>query len=316
MYSILIVDDDLYVLSALRRELLRKPDIGHDGLEIETFTSPSEALHRVESGDGNFDAAIVDYRMPEMDGVTLLSAIREIQPDTVRIILSGHVEMQGLIDAINMADIDHFIHKPWNEYALKGVLLQALKHHDLKVENRRLTELLLKEGRQFSHVKPKPLYKLMAVDDEDFILKALKRELDGWNHGLYFTPFRLEVALFTAAGEALNAARREPFDLVIADYAMPGIDGVEFLRQFRHIRPDAARILLSGKADVEVLAEAVNQAGICHFIRKPWRDYELAGSIIQALAYRDMEMDYRILADLARLGKFAKNGQKPTPNPG
>jgi len=219
--------------------------------------------------------------------------------------------MQELIDAINKAHIDYFIHKPWNEYDLKGALLQSLKHHDLKLENRRLAETLLEQDRHFGHIKPKPVYELMAVDDEAFILRALKRELDGWSPATYFTPFKLEVALFTDAAAALDAAQRKPFDLIIADYAMAGMDGVEFLRRVRQVRPDAAHILLSGRADVGVLVDAVNQAGICHFVRKPWRNYELTTSIIQALVYRDLEVEYRILADLARLARHEGQPQSP-----
>src|SRR5665647_1210890 len=95
----LLLDDEAHVLAALRRELLRKPDIGHDGLEIEAFTSPHQALARAATPDGYFDLAIVDYHMPEMDGVRFLAELRKLRPNTVRIMLSGRADLGLLADA-------------------------------------------------------------------------------------------------------------------------------------------------------------------------------------------------------------------------
>jgi DNA-binding NtrC family response regulator len=134
--KLLLVDDDPSVLSSLRRVLLRKPDLGYGGLEIEDFTSPSEALRRVESAGGEFDAAIVDYRMPGMDGMTLLQSIREIRPDAVRIVLSGITDMQELAAAIDQARIDYFVPEPWRDYEMTAAIVQALAYRDLEIENK------------------------------------------------------------------------------------------------------------------------------------------------------------------------------------
>lgn len=80
MYRIMLLDDEEFVLTALRRELLSKPYIGHDGLEIEAFSSPEDALKRAQEENGYFDVVITDYRMPGTNGVEFLNAFRNFIP--------------------------------------------------------------------------------------------------------------------------------------------------------------------------------------------------------------------------------------------
>lgn len=301
MYRILLVDDEEFVLAALRRELLSRPYIGYDGLEIEAFSLPEKALERTHEKEGYFDAVITDYRMPGMNGVEFLNLFSKIHPDTVRIILSGYADKKNLVGAINVAHIDFFIPKPWQSYELKRVLLQALKRHDLQQENRRLAEMYLRDTGSMHNLIHKDTYQVIVVDDDPNVLKALERELDKTFTQGCFGLYKLEVHSFDRTEPALLEAHERQFDVVISDYAMPFASGIEFLRMFRDVQPDAVRILISGKADVDVLVEAVNVAGISHFIGKPWHDYELRSAIDQALSHRELELDNRILAGLMKL---------------
>lgn len=300
-YRILLLDDEDFILAALRRELMNRPYVGHDGLEIEAFVSPVAALARALEPDGYFDVVIADNRMPEMSGIDFLKAFREIQPDAARIILSGHADIKDMMRAINEAHIDFFIAKPWHEYELKSALWQALRDCDLRTENRRLAKEYLDRFGSRHQLKRKDRYQLMIVDDEPNVLHALMRELDESRSQGAFGLYQLEVHAFEHADAAFRAARERQFDVIISDYAMPGMDGIDFLRQFKEAQPDAVRILLSGVADVNVLITAINRAGVNSFVAKPWRDYELRATIDRALTHRELELDNRILADLLRL---------------
>jgi response regulator RpfG family c-di-GMP phosphodiesterase len=109
------------------------------------------------------------------------------------------------------------------------------------------------------------------------------------------------VSCFEHAEAAVQEAHEQQYDVVICDYAMPGQDGIEVLRALRELQPDAVRILISGVADMDVLVNAVNKAGVSYFVGKPWHDYELRIAIDRALAHRELELDNRFLADLLRL---------------
>lgn len=300
-YRILLLDDDDFILAALRRELLSKPYVGRDGLEIETFNSPLAALARAREPEGYFDVVIADNRMPEMNGIDFLKAFGELQPDAVRIVLSSYTERTELMRAINEAHIDFFIAKPWHEYDLRCALFQALRHYDIRYENRRLAKLYLEHFGLYQPLKRKDKFQLMIVDDDPHILSALERELgQSYTQGRLGV-YQLNIRVFDRADAALAAAHEQQFDVVISDYAMPSINGVEFLRLMKEQQPDAVRILFSGQADGEALISAVNTAEVDYFVGKPWHDYELRATLDRALAHREMELENRILADLLRL---------------
>lgn len=301
-YRILLLDDDDFILAALRRELLSMPYIGHAGLEIEAFTSPIAALDRALEQDGYFDVVISDIRMPEMNGIDFLHAFANIHPDAVSIILSAHADRQDLIRAINEAHANLFIAKPWNEYELKSALWEAIRHYETRYENRRLADQYLKRFGLRHPFKRKEIYHLMLVDDDPHVLRALERELgESYTAHGAFGLYRLQVAAFEHADVALQALRERQFDVVISDYAMPEMNGIEFLCRVKEVQPDAVRMLISGVADMAVLAAAVNKAGVSSFVSKPWHNYELRAAIDRALSHREMELENRFLAGLLHL---------------
>jgi YesN/AraC family two-component response regulator len=122
MVRILLVDDERNVLAALSRIL--RQDWGKDAL-IETHHNP---LHAIEQAAGHqYDAVISDYRMPEMDGIALLTRIRELQPMTSRIILSASTDFDVLMVAVNEVGISRFLAKPWDDAEVVAAVRDAVQ---------------------------------------------------------------------------------------------------------------------------------------------------------------------------------------------
>ena len=147
--------------------------------------------------------------------------------------------------------------------------------------------------------------RLLIVDDDEAILKALRRLLVITPCMAGETTYKLSVDTFASPEAALEKARHTAYSVVLSDYRMPGMNGVQFLKAFRKIQPDAARLILSGYADLNGLIGAINEAGISRFISKPWHDYELLSAIGQALAMRELTMENQRLADQTRLAMGA-----------
>lgn len=147
--------------------------------------------------------------------------------------------------------------------------------------------------------------RVMIVDDEPAILHALKRLLRAVPCAYGDTVYPLDVEIFDSPVQAIERARHTPFDLVMTDFRMPAMDGVSLLREIRAIQPDAARLIVSGYADLNVLVKAINEVEIYRFIAKPWNDYELVSAIAQALHNRELLIENRRLADQARVQKGA-----------
>jgi diguanylate cyclase (GGDEF)-like protein/PAS domain S-box-containing protein len=119
--TILLLDDDPHVLSALWRVFR------NENYQILQTTSALEAfellaMHRVQ-------VVISDQRMPTMSGTTFLSKVKELYPDTIRIILSGYTELESVIDAINRGAVYRFFTKPWDDQPLRDQIREAFEHH-------------------------------------------------------------------------------------------------------------------------------------------------------------------------------------------
>jgi DNA-binding NtrC family response regulator len=150
------------------------------------------------------------------------------------------------------------------------------------------------------------MYRIMIVDDEENILRALKRLLVAapcYHEGV---TYKLEVETYASPLAALEKIKETPYALVISDFRMPDLNGAEFLKQVYRLQPDSVRMILSGYPDLDGLVEAINEARIARFIAKPWNDYDLISIIGQALAYRDMLLENRRLADECRLKNAPK----------
>lgn len=131
--KVLFVDDEPNILSSLQR-LLRK-----ESIQFRCTSSPHEAIKWIE--EESFAVIVSDHRMPEMVGTVLLEKIKEISPDTVRIILTGYADMSATLDAINKGSVYRFLAKPWNEQEMVLTLRQAVAQHSLVQENARLQKL-------------------------------------------------------------------------------------------------------------------------------------------------------------------------------
>jgi len=141
--------------------------------------------------------------------------------------------------------------------------------------------------------------RLMLVDDEPNILNSLRRAINGMPAALFGG--RPVVETFDDPRKALARAGECAFDLVLSDYRMPNLNGVQFLGEIKKLQPGAARLILSGFADLTALVAAINDVQIFRFIAKPWDDYDIGASIAQALEHRKLQQENIRLANLVRV---------------
>lgn len=121
---------------------------------------------------------------------------------------------------------------------------------------------------------------ILCVDDEPWVLKSIKRLLKGTNYSLY-TANSGKEAIDIISNELPS---KESIDLVISDFRMPEMTGVEFLNIAREKLPDATHILLSSWTDGKKIREAIENGAIDKVISKPWNSDELLSEIHHCFA--------------------------------
>jgi DNA-binding response OmpR family regulator len=111
---------------------------------------------------------------------------------------------------------------------------------------------------------------VLLVDDDPEIRAALRRALRGPEYQVIEAP----------DGETgLAVFRTNPIDIVISDYEMPGMDGLDLLQRVRLQHPRVLRILLTGRADVQVAMRALNEGAANRMLLKPWDQVDLVGTL-------------------------------------
>ncbi|UGQ45789.1 EAL domain-containing protein [Massilia endophytica] len=119
--TLLLVDDDVNVLSSLHR-LFRR-----DGYRILTASTPNEAFELLALYP--VQVIMCDQRMPTTSGTEFLSKVKDMYPDTIRIILSGYTALEAMLDSINRGAIYRFYTKPWDDTQLRDNIRQAFNHY-------------------------------------------------------------------------------------------------------------------------------------------------------------------------------------------
>lgn len=123
-------------------------------------------------------------------------------------------------------------------------------------------------------------HKILLIDDEPRVLSGLARVLSE-------EPY--EVLTAESGREALSILAKTNIDVMVADQDMPGMSGTELLSKVYVEHPDIVRIMLTGKATLEVAIQAINNGAITQLLTKPCDPKDLALAIHQALIQKDFK---------------------------
>jgi DNA-binding NtrC family response regulator len=127
---------------------------------------------------------------------------------------------------------------------------------------------------------------IMIVDDEEMVITSLRAflqlETDYAVHG------------FTDPEEAASFAAGNPIDVVVSDYLMPKLNGIQLLAKVKEAQPEASRVLLTGHADKQSAVQAINQVALFQYLEKPWDNAQLLLVVQSAVERAQL---YRTLHD-------------------
>ena len=121
------------------------------------------------------------------------------------------------------------------------------------------------------------VFKILIVDDEEEVLRSLTWVLESAEE------FKCEITTATEAMTALAEMEMQNFDMILSDYKMPVMNGIELLSTAKAQYPATVRILITGYTDMKIAKEAINKADVHTYIEKPWVNEDLLLTIHEGL---------------------------------
>lgn len=174
--NLLIIDDEIQVLNTLKR-------VFYKSYSLHIIQNPIEAFSIMEK----FDIGVIlcDQQMAEMKGIEFFALIKDLYPNTIRILITGYSDISDVVKSVNEGHIFRYLTKPWNLFDLKSSVKEAFKKNALIRENLNMVEALkntnvilkdkVRERTQELEVKNNELKKIS--DDKSRILGIVAHDL-------------------------------------------------------------------------------------------------------------------------------------------
>jgi len=290
--KILFVDDEPQVLEGYKRIL-------HGDFQLTAAASGEDAIAEIDN-NGPYAVVVSDMQMPAMNGIQLLARIREITPQTVRVVLTGHADIENAINAVNDGAVFRFLTKPCPAGVLRKTLNACLMQYQLVTAEKELLENTLMGAIKvltdvLSLASPAAFGRSVRINHYvQHMVRALKLEM----------PWRYEAAAMLSQ---LGCITLEP-ELLEAAYRADTMTPEEQVHFNMH--PAVARELLANIPRLEGIAWIVGQQLGAACADKDVSDSIKTGAVILqiAIAFDKLKgqgrSDVQAIADLRASHKF------------
>ncbi len=253
--TLLFVDDEERILRSLR--LLFKPRY-----HVLTTTDGREALDMVRRE--RVHVIVSDQRMPIMPGVDLLREVKELSPNTMRILLTGYSDLAAVVGSVNDGEIFRYIHKPWTPAEIQAAVDKA-------------AEIALAlmgapvDAPAIDAIAPRtqPAPGLLVIDDDPATRDTIK-EIAGSEYEVFWSA-DLEAAFATLGTRDIG--------IVICDVKLDGEDITGAIKTLKRHHPDILTIVLTSFQDTGAIIGLINHGQVFRFLPKPARKGLLERSI-------------------------------------
>lgn len=143
--KVLFVDDEINILNSIKRSVI------YENYEFIVATNGKKAIDIIKNDD--ISVIVADMKMPEMNGFDLLKKVKEISPDTIRIVLSGYNQLPQILATVNSIGVFKYIAKPWdNEAEFLPAIQEAIEYYNMKLENKKIKQQLQERNDIYNQV--------------------------------------------------------------------------------------------------------------------------------------------------------------------
>lgn len=242
---ILFVDDEPRILTSMRM-LFRA--------HYELFFAESGAAAIELLKTQPVDVIVSDQRMPGMTGIELLRTARELNPNAMRILLTGYSDLNAIIGSINEGEIFRFVNKPWSNDELTATVARAVSAAKATQEVSQKPEAPVETGSSAPAI--------LVMDDD--------ASIPGKIQNIIGNDFRVLGA--SSMEDAVNLMEKERIGVVISDTRVQNHPVVTLINTLKQHRPELVSVILTERADAGQAIELINEGQIYRFLTKPLHD--------------------------------------------
>jgi DNA-binding NtrC family response regulator len=246
---LLFVDDEERIVRVL--EALFRSEF-----DVVTTTHPIEALELTKTN--NFQVIVSDQRMPDMLGVDLLSRVKMLSPNSVRILLTGYSDLTAIVGSINEGEIFRFVNKPWDTSAFRQIVREAAEI-SRDSESASLSQSLSSSMPLAPADKETLQGEILVLDDQNSTFREIGE--------LAMDSFAVHFA--RNLDSAIQIFSQKPISIVIADISLAGQSTMSFLKAVKEIFPQVMTIALTEISDARQSIRMINQARVFRVAFKP-----------------------------------------------
>ena len=285
---VLFVDDEPRVLTTMRM-LFR----AH--YEVYFAEGGSQALELLRKQP--VDVVVSDQRMPGMSGIELLRAARDLNPNAMRILLTGYSDLNAIIGSINEGEIFRFVNKPWSNEDLSTTVARAV------TAARVSAAVAIRSGETVAAPPPGSLPAILVMDDDDRVPAQIQAILGK------------ECRVFgaTTMSEAVDLLEREHIGVVISDTRVQDHPVVNLISTLKQHHPELVSVILTERADAGAAIDLINQGQIYRFITKPIIDNACKITVNSALKQHERLKES---PELHQRYEVAQTAEPPPPTSG
>lgn len=271
--NILFVDDEPMILSSLNMLFKSKYKVylaenGFDGLEI-IKSVPIKVI-------------VSDQRMPGMLGHELLRQVKEISPNTVRMLLTGYSDLDAIIGSVNAGEVFRFINKPWQGEFMLYVMKLGVEIYD-KVTKIQEDEMQ-KNDEPISEENPVTGHRVHIEVEESsptVLFVDYSEEETGKLIDKYGSLFN------TVAVNSIDAAFQEmakkPVSVIVSNINFGDVDGVSFLDTVRREYPNTVSVILTEVKDAQLAIRSINELNVFRYLVKPMPEDQISQTLEKAI---------------------------------
>ncbi len=274
--KIAFIDDEPRILRSLKMHFRQSHD-------VFITTDAAELMKYVSEHD--VQVVISDQRMPDKQGTEVLREVKEVSPNTIRILLTGYADLNAVIDSVNEGEIYRYITKPWQNDELKKIVNKAT---EIAQQTQGIAQDTSQTNDARNHVASRLSDKrnILVLDNDESVYQQMKS---------YFQS-TYTVSWASNLEQAAKLLQKKRFGVTITDAILNDENITPIVYALKNIQPDLMVIMLTEFKDAHMVIDLINKGQVYRCLPRPTNFTMMSISLDRAFDHHERLVQQPILA--------------------